>query len=162
VEADEKAKDVSRRMSRNRAFSKSMMKEAKEEAEKSDSEAYYMDMDAAGDFDTDGTVVMERLAERKKMAQLYRKGDSTKEDAENNYHHLPIEQQLASLVSVNSFWRDYAKHEADQPFFSDNFADASRNFTEAMFALSVLDVPFAAGEHETTFDKATMKLKAGS
>jgi hypothetical protein len=74
--------------------------------------------------------------------QLYRKLDPTQEWAENNYYKLPIEDQLADLVSVNGFWKDYAAWDGKGGFLSTHFAEASRNFTEMMFALSVLDLPF--------------------
>ena len=43
-----------------------------------------------------------------------------------------------------------------------NFAEASHNFPEMMFALAVLDLPFAAEKHETKFDQAQMTLTPGS
>ncbi|OWK38436.1 hypothetical protein FRUB_07556 [Fimbriiglobus ruber] len=89
---------------------------------------------------------------------MYRKVDPTQEWAENNYYHLPIQQQIADLVPVNSFWRDYASHTGDGPFLSKNLADASRNFTEMMFALAVLDLPFEAAKHEVKFDGGKMTL----
>ena len=45
---------------------------------------------------------------------------------------------------------------------SRHLADASRNFTEMAFALSVLDLPFTAGKHEVTFDGGKMTLTPGS
>ncbi|MBL8825025.1 MAG: hypothetical protein JNJ77_20725 [Planctomycetia bacterium] len=104
-------------------------------------------------------------AEARKRAeykQLYRKVDPTKEWAENNYYHLPIEQQLAALVNVNRFWLDYVKHPGNGPFFSRYFPFASSNFTEMMFALSVLDVPFTAGKHDMKFEDGKMTLNAAS
>jgi len=96
------------------------------------------------------------------IRQFYQKLDKTKEWVENNYYHLPIPQQNAELVTVNAFWRDYAEHGADKPFYSTHFAEASRNFTEMMFALSVLDLPAEAGEHETKYDESKMALSADS
>jgi len=93
---------------------------------------------------------------------LYQTLDKTQEWAENNYYHLPIEQQLAGLVSVNAFWRDYAEHDPRQPFRSIHFAEASRNFTEMMLALSLLDLPFEAAEHVTDYADGKMTLTAGS
>ena len=49
-------------------------------------------------------------------ARLYRKVDLTQELAENNYFKLPIQQQVASLVPVSSFWVDYARHDGKSPF----------------------------------------------
>ena len=37
------------------------------------------------------------------LQQYYRKLDKTQEWAENNYYHLPIEQQNADLITVNAF-----------------------------------------------------------
>ena len=101
-------------------------------------------------------------AEIAQARQLYRKLDKTQEWAENNYYKLLIEQQNADLVNVSSFWRDYVEHDPGQPFFSPNFAEATGNFTEMMFALSLLDLPFDAGEHESDIAKNTLTVKAAS
>jgi 5-hydroxyisourate hydrolase-like protein (transthyretin family) len=90
--------------------------------------------------------------------QLYRKVEVTKEWAEDNYYHLPIEQQLAALVPVSDFWLDYARYDSKGPFLSGNLADASRDFTEMMLALSVLDLPFTAGKQEVKFDGNRMSF----
>jgi len=101
-------------------------------------------------------------ARRLAVRQLYRKLDKTEEWVENNYYHLPIESQNAELVKVNAFWRDYARHDGKSEFFSVSLADASHNFTEMMFALSVLDVPFEAKKHETEQKDARFTLSAAS
>jgi hypothetical protein len=89
--------------------------------------------------------------------QLYRRLDATQELAENNYYHLPIQQQLAGLVPVSEFWLDYARHDPGATgFLSRHLADASRNFTEMMFALAVLDLPFTAAKHDSKFDAGKM------
>ncbi len=98
---------------------------------------------------------------RKDVRQYYRKLDKTQEWVENNYYKLPIEVQNANLVTVNAFWNDYAKHNPAQPFYSTHLAEASRNFTEMMLALAVLDLPFEAGKHESQYDQAKMTLTAG-
>ncbi len=77
--------------------------------------------------------------------RFFQKLDQTKEWAENNYYHLPIEQQLADLVAVNEFWADYAEHDGPGPVPVRSFPQATRNFTEMMLALAVLDLPFKAG-----------------
>ena len=100
--------------------------------------------------------------DRKKLGlvrQLYRKVDPTMEWAENNYYKLRITEQTANLVGVGPFWVDYAGHAANTPFLSRHLADASRNFTEMMFALSVLDLPFEAAKHQFAFAGSTMKLE---
>ena len=78
--------------------------------------------------------------------------------AENDYHHLRIARQTAALVPVGPFWRDYARHAGDGPFLSRHLADASRNFTEAMLALAVLDLPFEPARHQLAFAGGRMTL----
>ncbi len=72
-----------------------------------------------------------------------------------------IQQQIADLVPVSPFWLDYARHDGKAPFLSRHLADASRNFTEMMFALSVLDLPFEAGKHDVQFAGGKMTLTPG-
>jgi len=91
--------------------------------------------------------------------KLYIKIDPTMEWAENNYYHLPRQAQIGNLVGVNSFWKDYAFHANDKRFFSRHFPEASRNFTEMMFALSILDLPFESGKHAIKFEANTMEFK---
>lgn len=99
-----------------------------------------------------------RANERKlaEVAQLFRRVPPTQEWAENNYHHLPIGQQIASLVPIGAFWQDYLKHTGPAPFLSKHLADAARNFTEAMFALAVLDLPFDGDNAVVKYDGAKM------
>ncbi len=101
--------------------------------------------------------------ERKKFAvrQLYRKIDPTMEWAENNYYKLLIQQQNADLVSVNAFWADYAKH-TEGGFLTEKIPTASRNFTEMMLALAVLDLPYEAGKHKVAYDGGRMTLTPAS
>lgn len=96
------------------------------------------------------------------LRQLYRKLDKTQEWAENHYYRLPLDQQNSDLITVNDFWNDYAQHDPSKPFYSRHLAQPNRNFAEMMFALAVLDLPFQAEEHESSFEGATMRLKAGS
>ncbi len=122
--------------------------------------------DAKGSKDK-AMVFFDQEAEqlRREVRQLYRKMDPTKEWAENNYYKLLIADQHAGLVTVNAFWRDYAQHVAaanEKPFLSTNVAEASRNFTEMMLALAVLDLPFEAEKHESKFDGPKMTLAPGS
>ena len=101
------------------------------------------------------------LERRKEAQQFYRKLDKTEEWAENNYYHLPIESQVASLVGVNPFWNDYAAAADGKPFLSTNLAEASHNFAEMMMALAVLDLPFEAAKHEVARDGRALTLTAG-
>lgn len=94
--------------------------------------------------------------------QLYEKLEKTQEWAENNYWRLPIEQQIGDLVQVNAFWHDYAQHKKDEPFFSINWPTATSNFTEMVFALSLLDLPFEGSDHTTNYADGRMTLTSGS
>jgi hypothetical protein len=95
------------------------------------------------------------------VRQLYRKVDPTQEWAENNYYKLLVGQQTADLVPVSPFWAEYAAH-TDGPFVSRHLPAAARNFTEMMFALSVLDLPFEPARHEVKFEDGRMTLTPGS
>lgn len=97
---------------------------------------------------------------RKSVEQLFRQVEKTKEWAENNYYHLTMDKQNASLVTVNQFWNDFAEHNPAEPFFSENVAEASGNFTEMMFALSVLDLEWESAEHGSEVDRNKIQLKA--
>jgi len=98
---------------------------------------------------------------RQSLRQLYRKLDPTWEWAENNYHKLTIDQQIATLITVNAFWKDFAAHDPATPFLSRHFAEASRNFPEMLLALAVLDLPFKQPEHQTRFDQSKMTFTPG-
>ncbi len=101
---------------------------------------------------------------RAAVRAYYRQIGATKEWAENNYYCLRITDQNASLVPVNAFWRDYAAHVASgakTPFVSPHIAEASRNFSEMMLALAVLDLPFDAPKHTTKTDGGQLTLTAG-
>jgi len=99
---------------------------------------------------------------RAAVRRFFQKLDQTKEWAENNYYHLPIEQQLASLVTVNAFWADYAAHDGRTPFLSKSFTQATRNFTEIMLALAVLDLPFKPSEREEKIEGLRYTLETAS
>lgn len=99
-------------------------------------------------------------ARRRNVRQFFRPVDKTKEWAENNYYHLPITQQLAALVAVNPFWVDYATHQGEAPFLSGHLAETANNFTEMMFALAVIDLPFEASESEPRFQDRQFELTA--
>ena len=104
----------------------------------------------------------EDLAKRGSLRQLFRRLDRTQEWVENNYYRLPIEQQNAALITVNAFWRDFARFDGNGPFFSSHLAEATRNFAEMMFALTVLDLPFRADEHKSEIVERSFVLNAAS
>lgn len=130
---------------------------------------------------TSGSGVDAKLGElrkrRENVRHFYRPLDKTDELVENNYYHLPIEQQNTELVGVNAFWLDYAKYvmQADiikgtgrgvsikpGPFLSTNFMYAKGNFTEMMLALAVLDLPYEAHKNEAKTVDAVYTLSAAS
>jgi hypothetical protein len=116
-------------------------------------------IEAFGDFDEE---LEADLSRRNEVRQLFRQLEKTEEWVENNYYKLPIENQTGDLVSVNAFWNDYANHTNSKLFYSKHFAKATGNFTEMMFALSVLDLPFEATKLQTSFEGLKMSLKATS
>jgi hypothetical protein len=135
----EEARDAAKDGKAGKAEKKALM-DALDEAAPSKPEAFFAD---------------DRLA-LGAIRQLYRRLDPTMELAENNYYQLLIQQQLADLVTASPFWLDYARYDGKGPFLSKNIADASRNFTEMILALAVLDLPFEAGKHDVKFDAGRM------
>ncbi len=109
-----------------------------------------------------GLVVDLSEVERQRAAvrAYFRELGPTKEWAENNYFKLPIGEQNAGLITINAFWRDYAAWDGKAPFLSANVAEASRNFSEMMLALAVLDLPFDAPKHATKSDGGAFTLTA--
>ena len=102
------------------------------------------------------------LVSKAKAQALYRVLESTRELAENNYYELPIAFQNADLVTVNGFWKDFAEWDGEGGFYSREFPAATSNFTEMMFALSLLDLPFASEKHELTVEDNVFSLSAAS
>ncbi len=101
------------------------------------------------------------LDRRRNVRQLYRPVGQTEEWAENNYYDLPIAAQNAGLVTVNAFWRDYARHDPKEPFLSGNFIYANHNLTEMMLAMALLDLPFEAAKSESSTKDTTLTIMAG-
>ncbi|MEM7013970.1 MAG: hypothetical protein AAF585_21125, partial [Verrucomicrobiota bacterium] len=102
------------------------------------------------------------LALRGAVRQLYRKLESTKVWAENNYYHVPIEHQTGAFITVNKFWRDFAAWDGEGPFFSPHFTHATGNLSEMIYALALLDLPEEAGEHTIEVEDGVIKITAGS
>ena len=95
------------------------------------------------------------------VARLYRRIAITKEAIEQHYFQQPLADQNFARVRMNRFWRDYTNHEGGT-FISTHFAEAHSSFTEMMFALSVIDLPFTAAEHEIEYVENEMRLTPGS
>ncbi len=169
--ADAQKKDAKSETYRNRALSvekakQNMLARDGDQLMRKRAAAERESVDKNGNGVMDEAPVMKFLsdleADRDGIRLLYRKLDKTWEWAENNYHHLTIDQQHAGLITVNAFWKDFAQHDPAAPFLSSNLAEASRNFPEMLLALAVLDLPFEAAKHETQFDGPQMKLTPGN
>ena len=93
---------------------------------------------------------------------LYRKLDPTMEWAENNYYKRLVTEHTYDLVKVNRFWADYAAFDGKGAYLTRHIPAASGTFTEMMFALATLDLPFAPAKHEVTFAAGKMSLTPGS
>jgi len=101
-------------------------------------------------------------ARRAEVRRLYRAPDPTRKYVESNYWHRRIHEQVAELIPVNAFWRDFAESGGGAPFVSPHFAQASGSFAEMMLALAFLDLPFAGAEHELEVVGDTLSLRAKS
>jgi hypothetical protein len=108
------------------------------------------------------------LARRAQVQQFFRKLDRTQEWAENHYWHLKWDEMGPDLIVPNAFWHDYAKHLAAHPssdappFLSRHLALPTGSFSEMLFALAVLDLPFTAATPTVTYQGARMQLAAGA
>lgn len=99
---------------------------------------------------------------RESTRQLYKKLEKTKEWVENNYYHKIIHDQIADLVGINGFWKDYANWNGRKKFLSGNLPEAGNSFTEILLALAVLDLPFKAGEHDYQYKEGGMVFTAAN
>src|SRR5690606_443681 len=68
--------------------------------------------------------------------------------------------QNGELIGVDAFWRDVAHHDPDRPLLSPEFAKATDNFTEMMFALALLDLPFQPAEHKIEYTEQEAIIRA--
>jgi hypothetical protein len=159
------SKNLSSRLSEKyKATRRSSEQLRKLEGEGKDKVNAFYSRDAVGDGLADGRFSyfgeVSEMTKRTQARRLFRQLEKTREYAENNYYHRRITDQGASLITANSFWKDYANHTAraaGKPFLSSNFGHASRNFTEAVFALTVIDLPFAADQPEAVAGAAKGK-----
>lgn len=141
---EEDMKDANKKLSE----SKKRMKAGKDiqpddaNVQSNESDFFY----SAADLDMSG----------EEIRQLYRKLDKAKEWAENNYYQLPIDQQTPELITINAFWADFAKRDASKPFLSRNVAEPTKNASEMLLALAVLDLPFESPKHDVKFDGTKM------
>jgi len=94
--------------------------------------------------------------------RLFRAVQPTRLVVERNYWQRRAHEATPDVVAPNRFWLDYATAPAGQPFVSSSVLEAGGSFLEAMFALSVLDLPFTAGEHSVTADGDRRTLRAAT
>lgn len=106
--------------------------------------------------------VDELKARRKDLSQLYRRIKPTQEWVESNYYKIPSQRKTDDRIQINQFWRDYAVHDKSKPFLSPYFVQSSRNLSEMLFALSVLDLPFDAVEPEVVYEDDAMRFSPKS
>ncbi|MCA8949786.1 MAG: hypothetical protein KDE27_09810 [Planctomycetes bacterium] len=106
--------------------------------------------------------LVEEVAERGAVAQLYRAVQPTKLLVESNYWRRTVADTTPGIVAASTFWVDYASAASDQPFVSPAFVEASGSFLEMMFALAVLDLPFEPGQHAVASDGNTRTLRAAT
>ncbi|MBX3462200.1 MAG: hypothetical protein KF830_03440 [Planctomycetes bacterium] len=110
----------------------------------------------------DSLELAKEVEQRASHRRLYRAVQPTRLLVERNYWDLTNEATTPDLVAPNRFWRDYATAPAGQPFASAAIVEAGGSFLEAMFALSVLDLPFTPGEHAVTADGDRRRLRAAT
>ena len=80
--------------------------------------------------------------------------------AEQQYLKLPLAEQGPELIDPNAFWREFAAADPSAPFVSARIAEAANDFAEMMFALAVLDLPFAAAAPTTGVDGRRLTLRS--
>ena len=97
---------------------------------------------------------------RREVRAFFRALGPAKEWAENQYYQVPLGERGPELIPINDFWRDYARWDGQSPFVSPHLAEASRSFPEMMFALAVLDLPFASPKQTTKTEGEAFTLTA--
>ena len=102
------------------------------------------------------------LGQREAVRNLYRAVEKTRLLVEHNYWQRDMRSPTTDVVRANHFWVDYATTDADRPFVSASLVEATGSFLEMMMALSVLDLPFASGEHEIVSDGDRRTIKAAT
>jgi hypothetical protein len=102
------------------------------------------------------------LERRAGLRAFFRALPDTAELAERNYWRVPIASHDAGLITPTPFWLDFAASRPGMPFVSTRFPLATRNVTEMLLALALLDLPFEAAAHTTTVSGQGIVFQAGS
>jgi hypothetical protein len=106
-----------------------------------------------------GLAQMEDLGRRQRANHMWRDADPTKAYAEHNYYQRSVQATTPDMIRANGFWTELASAPTNQPFRSSSFVECAGSFAEMLLALSFLDLPFEAAEHEIEFDGARMTMK---
>lgn len=119
--------------------------------------------DAKNELDAAGAAEMKGdLGRRKRLRQLYRAPEQTREWVETHYYHVPLADMTPELIPVNGFWRDYAAHDGKSPFLSPHLDEAAGTLAERLCALAVLDLPFQAAEAKDAVEGPRWTYTPGS
>lgn len=121
--------------------------------------------DAAAAEDRNGAddfFLGREMEQRQQVRRLYEGVAETRLLVEHNYWRRTINEATTDVIPVNSFWVDYATAPTGAPFVSTALAQASGSFVEMMFALSVLDLPYEAAEHQVRSEGMQRTLTAAS
>lgn len=101
-------------------------------------------------------------------SRLYERIRPTEEWVESNYYRLnPNGLQSRELLPLNDFWMDWLRADPAAPFISPNFpqllifgnsrVEQARSAT--ILALALIDLPFAAPEHEVEYKESGVRWK---
>jgi hypothetical protein len=104
----------------------------------------------------------EDVTRRPQQRAFFRALPDTAELAERNYWRVLIGDHDADLISPTPFWLDFAESRPGEAFVSEHFPLATRNVTEMLLALALLDLPFEASAHTTDAGPTGVELRAGS
>ena len=124
-----------------------------------------VDRDASAPEPTNGAddfYLGRELEERKQVQTLYQGVAETRLLVEHNYWQRAPGDATTDVIRPNPFWVEYASASPDAPFVSTALAQASGSFVEMMFALSVLDLPYEAAEHEVRTEGMQRTIEAAS
>ena len=78
-----------------------------------------------------------------KPQALFRQVETTRVWAESNWYRLRRGAEAPLRVPPGRFWLELAAHDGKKPFVSAHIAEPATNFSEAMLALAVLDLPLS-------------------
>lgn len=109
-----------------------------------------------------GGLRKQDLKARDSVRQLYRKAGKTREWAESNYWHLFLKQQGADLIQPDAFWAELARHGKTDGFLPKCLGEAAGSFAEAALALSLIDLPFKAADHESKMENNAYQIRIKS